>query len=211
MVTSNMEIMKIFWFMVIVVNINANETNDVKQIFEQHEVVSDVVPYAPNRFLKVTYPNNLEVKAGIELTPTQVKSQPLVEWEADPDTFYALIMTDPDAPSRNAPKFREFKHWLVGNIPGNDVTKGEVLSAYVGSGPPKNTGLHRYVFLLYKQNGKLEFDETRVGNNSREERPKFSASNFATKYSLGHPIEGNFYQAQWDEYVPVVHKQLSGN
>uniref|UniRef100_A0A034WW68 OV-16 antigen n=1 Tax=Bactrocera dorsalis TaxID=27457 RepID=A0A034WW68_BACDO len=158
----NSKIMKVFWLFLIAANISANETNDVKTIFEQLEVVPDVVPSAPNRFLKVTYANDLEVKAGIELTPTQVKSQPVVEWEADQDLFYTLIMTDPDAPSRNAPKFREFKHWLVGNIPNNDISKGEVLSAYVGSGPPKDSGLHRYVFLLYKQNGKLEFTEARV-------------------------------------------------
>ena len=47
---------------------------------------------------------------------------------------------DPDAPSRTDPKFREWHHWLVGNIPGCDVSKGETLSQYVGSGPPPNTG-----------------------------------------------------------------------
>jgi phosphatidylethanolamine-binding protein (PEBP) family uncharacterized protein len=30
--------------------------------------------------------------------------------------------------------------------------------------PPEGTGLHRYVFLIYKQNGKLEFDEPRLVN-----------------------------------------------
>ncbi len=28
----------------------------------------------------------------------------------------------------------------MGNIPGSDVAKGETLSAYIGSGPPKDTG-----------------------------------------------------------------------
>lgn len=49
-------------------------------------------------------------------------------------------MTDPDAPSREDPKFREWHHWLVGNIPGSEIAKGETLSAYVGSGPPQGTG-----------------------------------------------------------------------
>lgn len=146
---------------------------------------------------------------GNELTPTQVKQQPKVEWDANDETYYTLIMTDPDAPSRVDPKFREFRHWLVVNIPGDDVAQGEVLAAYVGSGPPKGTGLHRYVFLLYKQTGKLEFDETRVANNSRRDRPKFRAAHFAEKYNLGSPIAGNFYQAQWDDYVPTLHKMLS--
>lgn len=47
---------------------------------------------------------------------------------------------DPDAPSRKEHTYREWHHWLVGNIPGNDISKGETLSAYVGSGPPPDTG-----------------------------------------------------------------------
>lgn len=34
---------------------------------------------------------------------------------------------------------------------------------------------------------------------------------FAKKYNLGNPIAGNFYQAQYDDYVPILHAQLSGN
>lgn len=49
-------------------------------------------------------------------------------------------VADPDAPSRADPKFREWHHWCVANIPGADISKGEVLSEYVGSGPPKGTG-----------------------------------------------------------------------
>lgn len=46
-------------------------------------------------------------------------------------------MTDPDAPSRANPTKREWHHWLVVNIPGDNVSEGQVLSGYVGSGPPK--------------------------------------------------------------------------
>jgi phosphatidylethanolamine-binding protein (PEBP) family uncharacterized protein len=53
---------------------------------------------------------------------------------------------DPDAPSRKDPKFREWHHWLVGNIPGNKVSEGETLSEYVGSGPPKDTGMFEMHF-----------------------------------------------------------------
>lgn len=73
-------------------------------------------------------------------------------------------MLDPDAPSRAQPDFREWHHWLVVNIPGDKVAEGETLSEYVGSGPPQGTGLHRYVFLVYKQNGKATFDEPRLTN-----------------------------------------------
>jgi len=52
---------------------------------------------------------------------------------------------DPDAPSRADPKFREWHHWCVVNIPGTDISKGQVLSEYVGSGPPKGTGSYRQI------------------------------------------------------------------
>jgi phosphatidylethanolamine-binding protein (PEBP) family uncharacterized protein len=51
-----------------------------------------------------------------------------------------ICVTDPDAPSRKEHTYREWHHWLVGNIPGKDVSKGETLSEYVGSGPPPKTG-----------------------------------------------------------------------
>lgn len=74
-------------------------------------------------------------------------------------------MTDPDAPSRIEPTYREFKHWLVTNIPGMDVASGDTLTEFVGSGPPMGTGLHRYVFLVYEQPKKLPFtDEPRTTN-----------------------------------------------
>lgn len=117
-------------------------------------------------------------------------------------------MTDPDAPSRKDHSYREWHHLLVGNIPGNDVSKGEVLSDYVGSGPPEGTGLHRYVFLVYKQNGKLTFDEPKLPNNSADNRGCFSIKKFANKYNLGTPVAGNFYQAAYDDYVPILYKQL---
>lgn len=129
---------------------------------------------------------------------------------------------------------------MVGNIPGNAVEKGTVLSQYVGAGPPEGmtiifflifygpyckwstnnwysffalkilftgTGLHRYVFLVYKQPGPLEFDEPRLPF-SGENRGGFSIAKFADKYKLGDPIAGNLYQAEWDDYVPILYKEL---
>lgn len=60
--------------------------------------------------MKVSYPNEVIVKLGEELTPTQVKKTPWVTWEAEKDAFYTLMMVDPDAPSRDDPTFRQVDH-----------------------------------------------------------------------------------------------------
>lgn len=99
------------------------------------------------------------------MTPTSVKDVPKVEWKADADQLYTLLMVDPDPPSRAQPTFRSIKHWAVLNIPGSDVAKGDEIAEYIGVGAPKGTGLHRYVFLVYKQaNGKITYDGATVTN-----------------------------------------------
>jgi len=175
------------------------------------QVVPDVIDLEPPGVIKIKYGLNDEVSFGNELTPTQVQKMPSdISWPTDVGSLYTLCMTDPDAPSRAAPKFREWHHWLVGNIPGCEVRNGDTLSEYVGSGPPEGTGLHRYVFLVYKQPGKMEFDEPRLTNRSGDNRGMFSIRKFALKHNLGVPVAGNFYQAQWDDYVPKLYEQLSG-
>lgn len=82
----------------------------------------------------------------------------------------------------------------------------------MGSGPPEGTGLHRYVFLAYKQHQSddIKPDEPILTNRSGENRAKFSVAKFAAKYNLGSPVAGNYYEAQWDDYVPKLYEQLSG-
>lgn len=182
---------------------------NIANIMEANKIVPDVIDVAPKATLQVSYPSGVVVDFGNELTPTQVKDQPTVTWEADDDCYYTLIMTDPDAPSRENPIVGEVRHWYVVNIPGNNVEKGEALFQYIGSGPPKDTGLHRYVFLVFRQSGLLEFDEKRISNKSRENRLNSKAREFVAKYNLGNPIAGNFYQAQFDDYVPIFREQFT--
>ncbi|KAI5707048.1 hypothetical protein M8J75_013902 [Diaphorina citri] len=181
---------------------------DVAGKLKELEVIPDVIKTAPSELLKVEYPGGVSVNLGNVLTPTQVKDQPTVTWNADPNQSYVLCMTDPDAPSRKEHTYREWHHWLVGNIKGGKLDGADFLSAYVGAGPPPNTGLHRYVFLVYKQPNSITFDEARLPNNSQDGRAKFSIANFAEKYKLGEPIAVNFFQAEYDDYVPTLYKQL---
>lgn len=41
----------------------------------------------------MSYPSGVTVDFGNELTPTQVKDEPAVNWPADPNAFYTLCMT----------------------------------------------------------------------------------------------------------------------
>ncbi|XP_055334013.1 protein D2-like [Paramacrobiotus metropolitanus] len=176
--------------------------------FAKAGIVPDVISTAPVGVIDVKYPSGAKMELGNELKPRQVKDQPEVHWKANDKDLYTLCMTDPDAPSRSDPKFREWHHWLVVNIPGCNIKEGQVMSEYVGSGPPEKTGKHRYVMLAYKQPGKISPSEKHLTNRSGDGRGKFKIASFAEKYKLGDPVAGNFYEAEWDDYVPELYKQL---
>ncbi|XP_061394522.1 protein D3-like [Musca vetustissima] len=185
------------------------EHSELTKLMRNLEIIPDVLDEAPMYLLKVTYSGGISADRGVELTPTQVKDQPNVEWEADSDdTYYALVMINPDIPSRENPAWREWTHWLVVNIPGNQIENGDVLREYVGSGARKDTGLHRYIILLFKQPEKLEFDEKRHSNTESVGRENFYTRKFMEKYNLGTAWAGNVFVAQYDDYVPLVYKQM---
>ncbi|KAH8382307.1 hypothetical protein KR009_002857 [Drosophila setifemur] len=166
-------------------------------------IIPDIIDVKPASKATIKYPSGVQVELGKELTPTQVKDQPTVEFDADAGSLYTLLVVDPDAPSREDPKFRELLHWLVINIPGNKVSEGQTVAEYIGAGPREGTGLHRYVFLVFKQNEKITTDKF-VSKTSRTGRINVKARDYIQKYSFGGPVAGNFFQAQYDEYVKTL-------
>ncbi|XP_047538584.1 protein D3-like [Vanessa atalanta] len=186
----------------------ADDVSPVIRAFEEYNIVPDVIPRAPPCLVKVKYPSGVEVYLGKELTPTQVKDEPFVTWNAKSDSYYVLVMVD--ATNIENRIKREVQHWLVGNIPGNNVTSGETISEYIGSAPlPRDRNI--YVFLVYQQPEILIFDEPRISNSSIANRDWFFVKHFATKYGLGDPVNGNFYVAQYDDYVPILHELVNQN
>jgi len=182
--------------------------NDIAKEAETLGIFADVQRFTPTVELKIFYGQH-EVKLGNELTPTLVKNPPTIQYEADPNAYYTLVFTDPDAPSRAKPIRREWRHWVVGNIPGNNITAGKELTGYVGSAPPPDTGLHRYIFILYKQpKGQINFKEDHTSCTCATGRANWKAPDFAAKYGL-EPVGINFYQAKYDDYVPEAYKKLT--
>jgi phosphatidylethanolamine-binding protein (PEBP) family uncharacterized protein len=74
-----------------------------------------------------------------------------------------LAMSDPDAPSRDDPRWGQVCHWLVtdvqlssgkSNDSSPDTSELTEIMSYTPPGPPKKTGRHRYIFVaLSPKNG----------------------------------------------------------
>jgi phosphatidylethanolamine-binding protein (PEBP) family uncharacterized protein len=101
--------------------------------------------------MKILY-NNKEIINGEFISPQNSQFKPKIDYQADVNNLYTLIMHDPDAPAGN------HLHWVVINIPGNDINKGTTLLEYTGPAPPKGSGTHKYIFLLIEQREKKFFN-----------------------------------------------------
>ncbi|KAJ4460751.1 putative OV-16 antigen precursor [Paratrimastix pyriformis] len=132
--------------------------------YEMQELLGDLNLHAPATPMHMTIRYAAkEVHDGNEFTVSETARAPTVLWDAAPAQMYCLVMCDPDAPSRRTPRMREWRHWIVANLNGSDVSHGNVLTPYNGPTPPAGTGLHRYAFLLFKQNAPIPAAEITSG------------------------------------------------
>ncbi|KAH9735719.1 ZCN15 [Citrus sinensis] len=138
--------------------------------------------------MRITY-SNKDVNNGRELKPSEVLNQPRVEIGGDDlRTFYTLVMVDPDAPSPSDPSLREYLHWLVTDIPATTgASFGQEIVNY--ESPRPTMGIHRFVFVLFRQLGR----QTVYAPGWRQ---NFRTRDFAELYNLGPPVAAVYFNCQ---------------
>ncbi|KAI4322412.1 hypothetical protein L6164_022109 [Bauhinia variegata] len=154
-------------------------------------VIGDVVDFfTPSVKMSVTYNSNKQVFNGHELFPSSVTTKPKVQVHGgDMRSFFTLVMTDPDVPGPSDPYLREHLHWIVTDIPGTtDASFGKELVSY--EMPRPNIGIHRFVFILYKQ--KRRQTEMKIPTS----RDCFNTRKFAAENDIGNPVAAVFFNAQ---------------
>ena len=119
--------------------------------------------FTPILNLKVSYDFDEElitpVYRGNVIKPHEAKTKPVVNFESDPDSLWTLVLTNPDG--HFTAENSEYVHWMITNIPGNDVKAGDQIVPYLQPFPPFGTGFHRFVFILFKQVKKCRQIQTR--------------------------------------------------
>ncbi|KAI0485151.1 phosphatidylethanolamine-binding protein [Xylariaceae sp. FL0804] len=138
----------------------------VRDALKNAEVIPTVIAdFEPSFLLKVTWSAEDHAALGNTLAVEDVGDQPdILLREASSssssssssaglrssgDMTYTVAITDPDAPSRDDPKWSEFCHFIATGVTfGRSTTLRDVVS-YKPPGPPPKTGKHRYVFLVF--------------------------------------------------------------
>jgi len=183
---------------------------DLATTFTTEGVVPDVLKNPPTEKLEVSY-GGIDVIPGNEISVNVAASRPtILKWTAQAGKFYTVFMSDPDAPSRSNPEYREWIHWLVVNVPSvTGLDQGDTIIRYNGPDPPSGTGFHRYVLSVFEQPAKIDRnlltpDKIKVDDSNRA---KFITNDFVTKQSLVGPKAANFFKATVDASVTTLDKK----
>ena len=77
--------------------------------------------------------------------PEILQAIPQFDFRGISGTYYSILMFDTDAPEVDNPKFRDFVHYAVVNIPANDCNAGDEVVPYLGPLPYFNSGIDTFV------------------------------------------------------------------
>ncbi|KAF1862311.1 hypothetical protein Lal_00026837 [Lupinus albus] len=151
-------------------------------------IIGDVLyPFTSSVSLLV-FINNREISNGCELRPSHLINRPRVSVGGeDLRTFYTLVLVDADAPSPSNPFLKEYLHWMVTDIPATtSAVFGKEVMFY--ERPEPSAGIHRNVFILFKQLGR----DTVI---TPQWRQNFNSRTFAESNNLV-PVAAAYFNCQ---------------
>lgn len=184
---------------------------DIRIIATHHGIYKDLFdnayfyPWLP---MDVLFDYNDEyvtpVYHGNHLKPSEANSAPHVHYNAKPGSLWTLVLVNLDCHFED-PDF-QYLHWFVTNIPESEVNKGTVICDYLQPFPANGTGYHRYVFVLFKQNTKLDFSalQKKIPCTSLKERTFKMVEFCRANQDFMTPAGLSFFQSDWDESVTDV-------
>ncbi|KAG8172804.1 hypothetical protein JTE90_022422 [Oedothorax gibbosus] len=109
----------------------------------------------------------------------------------------------PDATTPQNPIYAPFLHWAIQNIPGNQVSRGEVVSNYHPPSPPPYSDPHRYIILIYKQPGFItERSLKQAAKNN------FNVKSFVQSQNLKEPVAGKYFKVSASDQITNTEKQI---
>ncbi|KAK7867748.1 hypothetical protein R5R35_002251 [Gryllus longicercus] len=176
----------------------------IKTIAEHYGVFQDLFGDAyfyPVKPLDIDYKSGdlyHPVYRGNVIKPSEASKPPEVQYKSDPNTLWTLILTNPDGhfTEENA----EYILWFIGNIPGCNLNKGDVIWDYLQPFPAFGTGYQRCIFILFKQDQKIDYSSMKKDIPCLQlSKRTFKTEDFYRQHQKDITPAGlAFFQTDWD-------------
>ncbi|KAI1764015.1 PEBP-like protein [Hypoxylon sp. FL1150] len=202
-----------------------SDVNKVQHELKRAEIFPTVIDkFLPSFLLAAEWPSGESADLGNTVKVDDVQDEPTITVRRDPsasssvsssesaNVTYAITITDPDAPSRDNPKWSEFCHFVATGVEISSSSSAapsvvklsglKDIMSYKPPGPPLKTGKHRYVFLLFAPaNGTTDsLHLTKPGDRKHwgTGKERHGVRDWAKNNGL-EPVAANFVYAQNEE------------
>ncbi|KII60964.1 Phosphatidylethanolamine-binding protein 1 [Thelohanellus kitauei] len=124
-----------------------------------------------------------------------LKSPPSVGVQNETGLIYAILAFDPDYSSENKIKDSIYVTWLMTNVENGFQQIGRECIPYMNPNPPLNTGVHRIIYAVFKQQEKVNCKPIFPAfTGSNKERAGRSIDELKSMYNLTGPLMANAYE-----------------
>ena len=103
---------------------------------------------------------------------------------------------------------RQFVHWVIVNIPENDLSAGHTVCPYIPACPLQNIGAQRYFFVLFRQDHILSQKKLEEAEILFEPRGGMAVFTWASQNGMGLPVGVNGFTTQWEEWCEKIHFEI---
>ena len=88
----------------------------------------------------------------------QMRDRPKLSWTTEPSALYTVVLSD-EALEAVLGEGNDYIHWVVTNIPGNDIKAGNEMFQFIQPWVAQSDSeKHPYLALVFKQRGKVRWD-----------------------------------------------------
>jgi len=175
---------------------------EIRDGFETSGLVPEILPGYPSGLVNINFNVHACVHLGTSLQANVTSSLPSrISYPADKHRLYTLVMMDVE--------LRRL-HYLVINIPGSDVAKGQEVSSYH---PPEPVSTspdgHRYLTVSLLQSGAIDSRQPEVVHRSSSvcqysPRENFHLRKLMNELGLKTVAAANYFMVYHDQFVDSI-------
>ncbi|TRY74668.1 hypothetical protein TCAL_11922, partial [Tigriopus californicus] len=171
---------------------------EILNSFQGSGLVPFVFDSIPAGLININFGTHNCVHMGTDINPESSAYEPSsVSWPSKDGLLYTLLLIDVDDQNK--------LHWLVINIPQDDLLKGDTVAKYSSPTPPLGH-THRYVMIVMSQ--EQYFVDLVVQRYSRNEacetHGNINLTDFQTAQGLSQPVAVNFFTVSHNIFVESI-------
>merc|ERR1712233_70401 len=180
-------------------------------LFRDAGVVPEKLASAPDSPMKVFWENEILFRQNQTVDPADIQTRPEVIFPEmfDSNSLNTIMIVDFGA---------EIMHWMVSNVPGGDISRGdeniEYLTPFSYASNEAHTelvdtgdnGIDATAVLVFRQPGRISVEENLKGcNQGAIFGRRVAAAELVSKYELSGPIAGNLF---WTKFSTTTEELL---